>query len=337
MVFTLAFFVVVRVTWLSFAFSVRELRRGALSMLETHIMMSSLICRLIFILVFCLARTLMFCLTLLLVLCLSSFMDLTITHMVLFHERNILCLYALDTTHVLIVVIVSRVGPVFLLEGLTLTLNQDTWTVHVFPVVVHVSLGQMVSCKGLWKPLLFVWLSAGFLRFILLTPALSTRPFLIICRCWMEAWRTHGSWILVAHVSWPESLYGSPTSPTCFRVFDSCVIWLVAFLCAWLVLVVIAFLIALTLMSPSWDLMDYLTPFYVGWDEFVNMLIEHLCWFTILFLWCFFWFFLCWSLESLSPFCSNNHSRSFLRAYISRHASYGDSMTSFYEPNFASC
>jgi hypothetical protein len=29
--------------------------------------------------------------------------------------------------------------------------------------------------------------------------------------------------------------------------------------------------------------MDYLTPFHVGWDEFVNMLIELLCWSTILF------------------------------------------------------
>jgi hypothetical protein len=76
--------------------------------------------------------------------------------------------------------------------------------------------------------------------------------------------------------------------------------------------------------------MDYLTPFHVGWDEFVNMLIELLCWFTILFLRCFFWFFLCWSLESLSPFCSNNHTRSFLRAYISWHVSKGDSKTSFW-------
>jgi hypothetical protein len=62
----------------------------------------------------------------------------------------------------------------------------------------------------------------------------------------------------------------------------------------------------------------------------VNMLIELLCWFTILFLRCFFWFFLCWSLESLSPFCSNNHTRSFLRAYISWHVSKGDSKTSFW-------
>jgi hypothetical protein len=49
----------------------------------------------------------------------------------------------------------------------------------------------------------------------------------------------------------------------------------------------------------------------------------------IVFLWCFFWFFLCWSLESLSPFYSNNHTRSFRRAYISRHVSKGDSNTSF--------
>jgi hypothetical protein len=61
----------------------------------------------------------------------------------------------------------------------------------------------------------------------------------------------------------------------------------------------------------------------------MEMFLELLCWFTILFLWCFFWFFLCWSLESLSSFCSNNHTRSFLWAYISWHASYGDSMASF--------
>jgi hypothetical protein len=178
-----------------------------------------------------------------------------------------------------------------------------------------------VRWKGLWRLPGIIWLSAGFLRFISLTPARSHRPLLVLCRWWTEDWRTCGSWIPVAHVSWLESLYGSPTSPTCFRVFDSYGIWLVAFLCAWLVLADIAFLIAWTLMSPSWDLMDYLTPFHVGWDEFVNMLIELLCWSTILFLWCFFWFFLWWSLESLSPFCSNNHTRSFRRAYISRHAS----------------
>jgi hypothetical protein len=53
-------------------------------------------------------------------------MDLTIIHMVLVHEITALCLDALDTTHILIVVIVSRVGLVFLLELLTLTLSPDT-------------------------------------------------------------------------------------------------------------------------------------------------------------------------------------------------------------------
>jgi hypothetical protein len=64
-----------------FPFGARELRRGALSMLETHIVMSSLIFRLVFILVFCLILTLVLPLTLLLMLCLSSLMDLTIAHM----------------------------------------------------------------------------------------------------------------------------------------------------------------------------------------------------------------------------------------------------------------
>jgi hypothetical protein len=89
------------------------------------------------------------CLTLLLVPCLSSLMDLTIAHMVLVHERTTLSLDTLDTAHVLIVVIVSRVGLVSLLEGLTLTLSRDTWTFHAFLIVVHVPLSQMVSWKGL--------------------------------------------------------------------------------------------------------------------------------------------------------------------------------------------
>jgi hypothetical protein len=131
----------VLVTWMSFASVARELRRGALTILETHIMRSSLIFNLIL--------TLALYLTLLLVPCLISLMDITMTHMVLVHKRTALCLDALVIAHTLIVVIVSRLGLVFLLEGLTLTLSLDTWTVHTFPIVVHVPLGQMVKCKGL--------------------------------------------------------------------------------------------------------------------------------------------------------------------------------------------
>jgi hypothetical protein len=133
-------------------------------MLETHIVMSLLIFRLVLILMFRLAFTLVLrltlflvlllapfhvlCLALLLVLRLSSLMDPTITHMVLVHERTALSLDALVTTHVLIVVIVFRVGLVPL-EGPSPTLSRDTWTVHAFPVMVHVPLGQVVRCKGL--------------------------------------------------------------------------------------------------------------------------------------------------------------------------------------------
>jgi hypothetical protein len=92
-------------------------------MLETHIVMSSLISRLVLILMFRLAFTLVLRLALLHVLFLSSLMDLTIAHMVLVHERTALSLDALNMTHVLIVVIVSCVGLVSLLEGLTLTLS----------------------------------------------------------------------------------------------------------------------------------------------------------------------------------------------------------------------
>jgi hypothetical protein len=103
------------VTWMSFSTDARELRRGILTMPETHIVMSSLIFRLVLILVLCLA--------LLLVPCLTSVIDLTIAHMVLVHERIALYLDALVMAHMLIVVIISHIGPVFLLEGLTLTLS----------------------------------------------------------------------------------------------------------------------------------------------------------------------------------------------------------------------
>jgi hypothetical protein len=108
---------------MSFASGVRELSVGVLSILETHIVLSLLIFCLVLILVFHLACILVLHLTLLRMLFLSSLMDLTIAHMVWVHERTALCLDALDTAHVLIVVIISRVGLVFLLEGLTLTLS----------------------------------------------------------------------------------------------------------------------------------------------------------------------------------------------------------------------
>jgi hypothetical protein len=82
---------------------------------ETHIMMSFLIFRFVL--------SLMLCLALLLMLCLSSLMDLTITHMVLVDKRTTLSLDTSVTTHVLIVVIVSRIGLFFLPERLTLTLS----------------------------------------------------------------------------------------------------------------------------------------------------------------------------------------------------------------------
>jgi hypothetical protein len=159
-----------------------------LSILETHIVMSSLIFRLILILMSRLAFTLVLllalshvlCLALLLMLHLSLLIEPTITHMVLVYERTALRLDALVTAHILIMVTVFRVGLVFPLEGPFPTLSRDTWMVHAFPVVVHVPLSLVVRCKGLWKPLLVAWLSAGFLRFISLTPALSHRPFLIL-------------------------------------------------------------------------------------------------------------------------------------------------------------
>jgi hypothetical protein len=128
----------VLVIWMSFASVTRELRRYVLIMLGTQIVMSLLIFRPVLILVPRLV---------LLVLCLAYFMNLTISHMVLVHERIALCLDTLVTTHVLIMVIVFRVCMVFLLEGLTLTSSPDTWTVHIFPVMVLVPLVQRVRCK----------------------------------------------------------------------------------------------------------------------------------------------------------------------------------------------
>jgi hypothetical protein len=117
-------------------------------MLETHNVISLIFC-LVLILMFRLAFTLMLRLTLFHVLHLSSLMDLTIAHMVLVHKRTALSLDDLVTTHVLIVVIISHIGLVFLLEGSSPTLSRDTWMAHAFPIVVHIPLGQVVRCKGL--------------------------------------------------------------------------------------------------------------------------------------------------------------------------------------------
>jgi hypothetical protein len=78
--------------------------------------------RLAFTLVLLLALSHVLYLALLLVLYPSSLMDPTIAHMVLVHERTALSLDALVTTHVLIVVTISRVGLVFPLEGPSPTL-----------------------------------------------------------------------------------------------------------------------------------------------------------------------------------------------------------------------
>jgi hypothetical protein len=122
------------VTWMSFAFGTREWRRGVWTILETHIIMSSLI----------------FCLIFLLMLHLLFLMDLTIAHMVLVHKRVALCLDTLVLTHVLIMVIVPLVGTVLPLEVPILTLSRVTLTIHVFPVVVHVPPTQIVKYMILW-------------------------------------------------------------------------------------------------------------------------------------------------------------------------------------------
>jgi hypothetical protein len=133
--------------------------------------MSSLIFRLIL--------TLVLRLTHLLVLCLISLMDLTIAHMILVHKRIALCLDALVTAHILIVMVIPHVGMVFLLEGLTLALSRDTWTIHIFPIVGHVtqsndevqktmktSSGHMVKC----------WIPKIYLTYLSTESSTSSRP-----------------------------------------------------------------------------------------------------------------------------------------------------------------
>jgi hypothetical protein len=78
-----------------------------------------------------------------------------------------LSLNALVRAHILIVVIVSHIGLVFLLEGLTLTLSSDTLIGHIFPHrgthptgldgevqrTVKTSSDRMVKC---WIPKIYV-------------------------------------------------------------------------------------------------------------------------------------------------------------------------------------
>jgi hypothetical protein len=118
-------------------------------MLEIHIVMSSLMFRLVLILMFRLTLTLVLFLVPSHVLCLSSLMDLTIAHMVLVHEITALSLDTLVMAHVLIMVTVYRVGLVFPLEGPFPTLSRDIWMVHAFPIVVHAPLDQVARCKRL--------------------------------------------------------------------------------------------------------------------------------------------------------------------------------------------
>jgi hypothetical protein len=80
---------------------------GVWTMLETHTIMSLLF----FLLTFLLMPRLIF------------LMDLTIAHMVLVHERVVLCLDGLVSTYAFIMVFVPHVGMVFLVEVHILTLS----------------------------------------------------------------------------------------------------------------------------------------------------------------------------------------------------------------------
>jgi hypothetical protein len=93
------------------------------------------------------------------------------------YDYVVLCLDSLVSAHHLIMVFIPHIGRVFSLEVFILTLSRVALTVHVFPVMVHVPLAQMVRCKRLLRLPWAIWFSAGFLRFFSLTPALSHRPF----------------------------------------------------------------------------------------------------------------------------------------------------------------
>jgi hypothetical protein len=77
-------------------------------------------------------------------------MDLTITYMVLVHERVALCLDALVLTHVLIVVLVPRIGMILPLEVPILSLSRVALMVQAFPIMVHILLAQIVKYIRLW-------------------------------------------------------------------------------------------------------------------------------------------------------------------------------------------
>jgi hypothetical protein len=125
--------------------------------------MSSLIFRLVLILMFRLAFTLVLflalshvlCLALLLVLRLNSLMDPTIFHMILVHERTALSLDTLVTAHVLIMVTVFHVGLVFPLEGPCFPRRDSRPTRPSGEVqrTMKTSSGLMVKC---WIPKIYL-------------------------------------------------------------------------------------------------------------------------------------------------------------------------------------
>jgi hypothetical protein len=132
-------------------------------MLETHIMRSLLIFRLVLLLMFHLI----------------SFMELTIVHMVLVHERIALCLDALVTTHVLIVVIVPPCRYDFLARGFYTRLprhsggprfsrrvSRPTHSNGEVQNTVKTSSGRMVKC----------WISKFYLTNLSTEPSTSSRP-----------------------------------------------------------------------------------------------------------------------------------------------------------------
>jgi hypothetical protein len=86
--------------------------------------------------------------------------------------------------HVLVVVIISRVGLVFLLEGPTPTLSRDTWMIHVFPIVVHVPLSQSGEVQRTMKTssdrMVKCWIPKIYLTNPSTKPSTFSRPMYMI-------------------------------------------------------------------------------------------------------------------------------------------------------------
>jgi hypothetical protein len=137
-----------------------------------------------------------------------------------------LCLDALATAHVLIVVIIFCVGLFSLLVGLTLTLSQDTWTDHIFPIMAHVPLGPNGEVQRTVKTSSSRMVKYWIPKIYLTESSTSSRPMSHMTRN-METFGgqrhgehiAHGFWLLETHDQKQEIVL-QPHSPVTQGVCD---------------------------------------------------------------------------------------------------------------------